>query len=910
MTDIINNELAVTLTTQDSITDTSTGQQTYKVVQPVYDAIILHPSLGCPLLLDDGSKSSLELYLAAGTDFFQTYNSGSLADEGGNPVKMVIAAALKVIPWDQNGAILNHPAKAGLLYPDRATNLANIHCHLLGELGNQLKNSQGQHFANLRQSTIDQLRGQMGFSHLYRVTLKDLPMVQNTGLYETFWTVRNEQPETADFHQKYLNSSDRLLRQCFEQNYYKYSKTQKEAPRYAFRVTEGGLSFEADPAKPLLARHPIYVAPAKKKKLSIGHLSDVHISSKQYCYKGKGATVIPEANSEVSPPIGDMANNNGDNFHALLGQMGNKVDLMIITGDLHDHLYNYDPTLLNSDKTGKLWEAMYLTSKDDIASNDEGEGLRADDYPFGIDALAVYSLLINYYDTKQKPLLLTSGNHEAYEFPYGISPRIPLKGKVNPGVPLDHNLTIYEAILLYGPGYESILKGLGNFNRCNFDVFYTIFTPLVDYWQTFGDQCLIGLEWGDGEDFLKSYATGGGDLPRTTESISPEQEHLVEQALSIGASEPIFFSHFTMVNYALDHPLSVTGQIKPDSLSGFDHGSTETGRNILYGRWLKENKFSVALGGHSHRVGLYRCQYVDAYEPFRQNAGNNAYLQMGSSMSSSNVPAHIQTRGYHPVTDESTIQSLSWSGKTKVLVSASTGPIPKQNIEGEMSGQGMEFPSGSMIDENGNISLVTSPVDTAKPRFCVACDYIDILKDGFWDYFKATGDGGTFEMKPHWEKIHPDLSDAAKEKLIEGVTLHLVGGDGTNSIEGTKSKLPDGLIAHTGGASRWAFGNITAKIEFHGESLGAIFLSIKFNDGVLNDLHGFTDYDYTSPWNIQVGIYQKSWFGKKEVDLKKSGSDLSSWEIMRHKKDGEVPSFLARVDLDYIEYDNKLDMPK
>ncbi len=53
----------------------------------------------------------------------------------------------------------------------------------------------------------------------------------------------------------------------------------------------------------------------------------------------------------------------------------------------------------------------------------------------------------------------------------------------------------------------------------------------------------------------------------------------------------------------------------------------------------------------------------------------------------------------------------------------------------------MGFPSGSMINENGNIFLVTSPVDTAKPRFCVACAYIDILKDVFGEYFKATGDG-------------------------------------------------------------------------------------------------------------------------------------------------------------------------
>jgi hypothetical protein len=366
-----------------------------------------------------------------------------------------------------------------------------------------------------------------------------------------------------------------------------------------------------------------------------------------------------------------------------------------------------------------------------------------------------------------------------------------------------------------------------------------------------------------------------GTLPRATKSISPEQEQLVEQALSLGADESIFFSHFTMVNYALDHPLNTAGQIKPESLSSFDYGSTEAGRKILYGRWLKENKFSVVLGGHSHRTGLYRCQFIDNYEPFKEKAGNNAYLQMGSSMSAGNIPAHIQTRGYHPEVDASSIQSLSWADHTKVVVSASSGPIPKQNIAGEMSGQGMEFPSGSMINENGEISLVKVDVEnvkTAKPRFCVACDYIDIMKDGFWDYFKATGDGGTFEMKPHWEKIHPDLSDIAKEKLIESVTLHLVCGGGTNSIEGTKSKLPGSLTTSTGGASRWAFRNITAKIEFHGESLGAMFLSIKFNDGVLNDLHGFTDYDFTSPWNIQMGIYQKSWFGKKEVDLKKSGS--------------------------------------
>jgi hypothetical protein len=52
---------------------------------------------------------------------------------------------------------------------------------------------------------------------------------------------------------------------------------------------------------------------------------------------------------------------------------------------------------------------------------------------------------------------------------------------------------------------------------------------------------------------------------------------------------------------------------------------------------------------------------------------------------------------------------------------------------------------------------------------------------------------------------------------------------------------------------------------------------------------GFEDYDYNSPWNIQVGIYD----GKdKEIDFSKPGLSPSQRQIMRHKRDGEVPSFL------------------
>jgi hypothetical protein len=49
---------------------------------------------------------------------------------------------------------------------------------------------------------------------------------------------------------------------------------------------------------------------------------------------------------------------------------------------------------------------------------------RNEEYPCGIDALMVYSLIIHYYSTYKKPVFITSGNQEAYEYPYGISPRL------------------------------------------------------------------------------------------------------------------------------------------------------------------------------------------------------------------------------------------------------------------------------------------------------------------------------------------------------------------------------------------------------------------------------------------------------------------------------------------------------
>ena len=107
-------------------------------------------------------------------------------------------------------------------------------------------------------------------------------------------------------------------------------------------------------------------------------------------------------------------------------------------------------------------------------------------------------------------MFMVTGNHEAYEMPYGISPRVEIgswsfnlggremlgldteeyrqevekasqwvKGKGNAGIPADNNLTIYEAILAYGPTYAQIYSSQ-NFKNEQFDWFHTLFTPFSD----------------------------------------------------------------------------------------------------------------------------------------------------------------------------------------------------------------------------------------------------------------------------------------------------------------------------------------------------------------------------------------------------------------------------------------------
>ena len=110
-----------------------------------------------------------------------------------------------------------------------------------------------------------------------------------------------------------------------------------------------------------------------------------------------------------------------------------------------------------------------------------------------------------------------------------------------------------------------------------------------------------------------------------------------------------------------------------------------------------------------------------------------------------------------------------------------------------MVGWGMELPAGSRITTEGAIALVKSGNNNAKPRFCVACDYIDVVTEGgFWEFFRMSG-GNTFEMKPHWEKIHSKLNQKVKDSLIDNVTLYPIDG-GTLKPVNSNTSSSNGIV--------------------------------------------------------------------------------------------------------------------
>lgn len=627
----------------------------------------------------------------------------------------------------------------------------------------------------------------------------------------------------------------------------------------------------------LKAYHPVMFK--TKPSLHIGHLTDVHISSRHFAMAASEAEVIPG----ISGPLGPKITNSFFALRELFDSMRNKgADALFVTGDLVDFNQNFNPQLLDPSSPKEQW-AQYDLSKQFRA----GKAANPDLYPRGLDDMLAYSLF-KYSYLHDCPVFVITGNHEAYDVPYGIAPRINdyavsqtirqtleddqrrhrvdqlnaqarqyeqngnaakaeqlreqarvlqaetpvipsrvheavvgtdgladlvnrsrdnlgaaslLPGvrdarrllsmgadtwtsmkdpkpntktdavdlvyqfsgrRANEGIPADHNLTIYEACMVYGPSYGQVIKSW-NFTSANFDWFFMMFTPLADFVVRYGkSQCLIGLDWGETEIMVNADMSAeevqaavqqadvdvNGDgstiplsvlspvgagvatalntisaslsqlsgLPRADKSISDAQQALIQSALK--ASSPgcknVLFSHFTILNY--EGSVNFEGKREFVLLDGtfnqYNRGTFSNNRKWLFGLFnggSADGQLHYTLSGHSHRAGAYAMSKVGSEDKI------------------------VSVRAYEPVeprddTYDDVHEKMFRGATTRILVSSCGGPQGGQNYKGELKGWNRTAPSGTLLktDATGcdEFRRIVAKHPSAQPRFCVALDYL------------------------------------------------------------------------------------------------------------------------------------------------------------------------------------------
>lgn len=333
------------------------------------------------------------------------------------------------------------------------------------------------------------------------------------------------------------------------------------------------------------------------------------------------------------------------------------------------------------------------------------------------------------------------------------------KAKANDGIPADHNLTIYEACLAYGPTYPQVLTAQ-NFDRGHYDWFFTLFTPLSDWRHLYGQQCLLGLDWGDDEEFvnLSGYAPmradkqGAGILPRARHAISDHQHYLLDWTRYLAReryqAQLLLFSHFTFVNYdpkvALSDPdrqfVPAYGLGKP-ALTGENHGGWNFNNVGTCERkldWFFQNcvnptrkaGVSVHFSGHSHRAGVYTT------------ASNGNTVMIESAFDPGLQPEHPA--------------NTTEAGKTKFIVSSCGGPIGVQNLNHELGGWTLTPPSGTRYDSSAKhpVQQVAFRQGNAQPRLAVALDYMHIGKvEQVLHWEPAKGNGFDMVVGPKTHKL-------------------------------------------------------------------------------------------------------------------------------------------------------------
>ncbi len=876
---------------KDDIVCNDEGEKYFEIQTKGSDALILHPSFCCPVIVEEGKP--INIFILAGDDFYKAFSAEVTAEPnplfndnentpqikicnvvsgvyGGGMIKRHINQMLKLAPWDKiesYGHMQDDPIKPMYISGKKAEE--NISVTYLDEISKPtgLTDKDGMIFANMRGSSFNKYVKDGGLKYLFQIELANIDHIKK-GMYDFSWITYNDnvfdnfsekEIEDKTDCREFYEKQDQITRK------YICEDDKRKGLTHAYKVgdKDNDFKFETDKETPIQNHHPVYIVKAGKKKLNIGHLSDVHVSSRQFAFQTCKAKVIPGCKD--SPEIGSMVNVTFYTLRDLMDEMAKDTDILIFTGDLIDYGRNYNPKskFIDNKKptTGDIWDQMTLDNID--KKFEDGDDAGKEMYPHSIDNVLIYSLFRRHYKEHGKPILLVSGNHECYTLPYGISPRADIaagakstiksfpylgtlsgaavgalsggvpgaiiggtagytvdshrnkdendvdinkiiqeanerrkedwlkrtakenedknidRKKANEGIPADHNLTIYEAILMYGPDYNMVpMSGFTdeddtkNFKPENLDWFYNIFTPLEDFAISYNNkQHFIGLGWKDRERFISlgSMGTFGGLLPRSPEAVTDDQLKLIKSAIKKEKGENILLSHFTFANYAASKGIEDEGEINYNDTFKSDSddcctGTFENNRYEVYKMIVCDQKIQYTLSGHSHRNGVYVCTNSDSsWIPGRYYFETKALQFKNGDMKDKNIIEYQESSG------------------PKMIVSSSGGPNGKQNFNNELFNWSTDYPSGTFIkyDDEDKETIGIVRAKNAQPRFAVALEYADIVGknqlskgNGIFNYVKLSADGSKLELQ-----VNPELGlSEIENKLISRINLFIYKG--------------------------------------------------------------------------------------------------------------------------------------
>ena len=861
-------------------------------------AIILHPSFCCPLVIEPSQP--VVLYLLINEELMDNYSFSTQKEGAPKRASRLyterINLQLKYSRWENRlkfGNRFKHPDN-GTFFFEYAEENPRPHMistePVLVDAGKDLilLDEKGYISGHVN-SEILKLYAEDDFKHMIRLTISNHKLTE--GLYNIHWTSIDTDPEEKKRNNPITPAyvpQDRLLEKAFEAYRTKIKTT--------FKIPSDGAdtcSFELNHNEPIESFHPVLVT--NKEKLGFGHLTDVHISSRQQVFKKSTLQVIPGASKTVSPPLGELVHAAFDSLKDLMDQMGKDpdVDMLFFTGDLVDFSLNLDPSTAKVNCSQDIWKLMMLQdnhdskelSKTNCNTINPTTQLEQTHTP-GIDDTIIYSLFKYFYDTYKKPIFLTSGNHDSYGLPFGISPRVgPLKA--NEGIPMDHNLTFYEAILLFGKGYSDIVK-YKNFNPKHAYWFYHVFTPMKDFSFQYKEQVFTGLEWGHTEAILTNINEGtyGGTLPRADTMLNKNQLKILKDSTkrSGGKGLNILFTHATIVNYAATVPLDKIGQVffNSDGRCGFskhDHGSFHGNRKTFYTDYIVNKGLTHTFSGHSHRSALYTCEAVDsiAKTPAEPNSiyAPDKEAELFEFMKTSARSLTNRKNHYN-------VDSLPDDSKTKIIVTGSGGPLPTKNITGELEGLGLGTPTGTIVTFKGGkerISALHAKNKTAKPRFAVALDACEIIgghpvvTECYFIFLKTP-----FFCIKFNKKLFPSPS------IIKSVSLHFVDPRLGKYVEYPISLKPNSYVTSVMEDASQNIKTLAKKLnDITIKNPCAIgFMSIHFSDTFSND-DLFCQYDFDSPLVICVQT--------QLTDLSDCGDGITKCSIERTGKISEIPNF-------------------